>query len=122
MKHYSLLGLAPLTLYLGAFTVVPVVSTLVLSFRTPEGDWGLGAFHALAAHYQFGEAVVNTLAITGLGLVIELSLGLAAPPGQTTFQLSDGDPNVPNTQTFDNVAPGSGYSVSETVPSGSIRR
>jgi trehalose transport system substrate-binding protein len=35
----------------GAFTVVPVVSTLVLSFRTPEGDWGLGAFHALAAHY-----------------------------------------------------------------------
>jgi len=58
--------------------VVPVVSTLVLSFRTPEGDWGLGAFHALAAHYQFGEAVVNTLAITGLGLIIELSLGLAA--------------------------------------------
>ena len=40
MKHYSLLGLAPLTLYLGVFTVVPVVSTLVLSFRTPEGDWG----------------------------------------------------------------------------------
>ena len=63
MKHYSLLGLAPLTLYLGAFTVVPVVSTLVLSFRTPEGDWGLGAFHALAAHYQFGEAVVNSLIV-----------------------------------------------------------
>ena len=78
MKYYSLLGLAPLTLYLGAFTVVPVISTLVLSFRTPEGDWGLGAFRALAAHYQFGEAVVNTLAITGLGLLIELSLGLAA--------------------------------------------
>jgi hypothetical protein len=30
VKHYSLLGLAPLTLYLGAFTVVPVVSTFVL--------------------------------------------------------------------------------------------
>jgi len=78
VKHYSLLGLAPLALYLGVFTLVPVVSTLVLSFRTSEGDWGLGAFRALAAHYQFGEAVVNTLAITGLGLVIELSLGLAA--------------------------------------------
>ena len=77
MKHASLLGLAPLTLYLGAFTLVPVVSTLVLSFRAPEGQWGLGAFRALAAHYQFGEAVVNTLAITGLGLAIELSLGLA---------------------------------------------
>jgi len=78
VKHASLLGLAPLALYLGAFTLVPVVSTLVLSFRTPEGQWGLGAFRALAAHYQFGDAVVNTLAITGLGLVMELSLGLAA--------------------------------------------
>ena len=78
MKRSSLLGLVPLALYLGAFTLVPVVSTLVLSFHTPEGHWGLGAFRALAAHYQFGEAVVNTLAITGLGLLIELSLGLAS--------------------------------------------
>jgi ABC-type sugar transport system permease subunit len=78
VKHYSLLGLVPLALYLGVFTLVPVISTLILSFRTPESDWGLGAFHALAAYYQFGEAVGNTLAITGLGLVIELSLGLAA--------------------------------------------
>src|SRR5262249_9152730 len=31
-----------------------------------------------AAHYQFGEAVVNTLAITSLGLALELCLGLAA--------------------------------------------
>ena len=78
MKYYSLLGMAPFVLYLGTFTVVPVVSTLVLSFRTSEGDWGLGAFSAVAAHYQFGEAVVNTLAITGLGLAMELSLGLVA--------------------------------------------
>ena len=78
MKHSSLLGLVPLTLYVRVFTLVPVVSILVLSFRTPEGHWGLGAFRALAAHYQFGEAVVNTLAITALGLLIELSLGLAA--------------------------------------------
>ena len=78
MKRYSLLGLAPLVLYLGTFTLVPVVSTLVLSFRTPEGQWGPGAFRALAAQYQFGEAVVNTLTITGLGLLMELSLGLAA--------------------------------------------
>jgi trehalose transport system permease protein len=78
MKYSSLLGLVPLVLYLGVFTLVPVVSTLVLSFRTPEGHWGLEAFGALAAHYQFGEAVVNTLAITGLGLLIELSLGVAS--------------------------------------------
>jgi trehalose transport system permease protein len=78
VKRYSLLGLAPLVLYLGAFTLIPVVSTLVLSFRTPEGQWGPGAFRVLAAQYQFGEAVVNTLTITGLGLLMELSLGLAA--------------------------------------------
>ena len=69
----------PSLLYMGVFTLVPVVSTPVLSFRTPEGHWRLGAFRALAAHYQFGEAVVNTLAITALGLLIELSLGLAEP-------------------------------------------
>ena len=51
MKYFSLLGLVPLALYLGAFTLVPVVSTLVLSFRTPEGHWGPGAFRTLAAHY-----------------------------------------------------------------------
>jgi hypothetical protein len=36
----------------------------------------------------------------------------------TDFQLDDdADPTLPNTQTFDNVAPGSGYSISETLPS-----
>jgi trehalose transport system permease protein len=78
VKRRSLLGLAPLVLYLGAFTLLPVISTLVLSFRISEGQWGLAAFRALAAHYQFGEAVVNTLAITGSGLAMELCLGLAA--------------------------------------------
>jgi ABC-type sugar transport system permease subunit len=51
VKYSSLLGLVPLVLYLGAFTLVPAVSTLVLSFRTPEGHWGLGAFRTLVAHY-----------------------------------------------------------------------
>src|SRR5207244_3315107 len=48
-----------------------------------------------------------------------LSLGLTAPPGQSTFLLDDdSDPALSNTQTIDNVAPGTGYSVTETVPSG----
>jgi trehalose transport system permease protein len=78
MKRYALLGLMPLALYVGTFTLGPVLSTLILSFRTPESHWGLGAFRDLAAHYQFGEAVVNTLVITGFGLAMELSFGLAA--------------------------------------------
>jgi trehalose transport system permease protein len=77
VKGRHLLGLAPLTLYLAAFTLVPVVSTLVLSFQDSEANWGLSAFQAISSHYQFNEAVVNTLVITGLGLGLELCLGLA---------------------------------------------
>lgn len=78
MRGRKLLGLAPLALYLAAFTLVPVFSTLVLSFQNADGTWGLGAFRTIAGHYQFNDAVVNTLVITGLGLSLELCLGLAA--------------------------------------------
>ena len=78
MNRRHLWGLGPLVLYLGAFTLGPVVSTLLLGFRDSQGSWGLGAFRTIAAHYQFNDAVVNTLAITGLGLSLELCLGLVA--------------------------------------------
>ncbi len=78
VKRRHLLGLAPLALYLAAFTLFPVVSTLVLSLQDAEGNWGLSAFRTIGSHYQFGEAVVNTLVITGVGLGLEVVLGLAA--------------------------------------------
>ncbi len=77
MKPRHLLGLAPLTIYLIAFTMMPVLSTLVMSLRTPAGNWGLNAFRTIGAHFQFSEAVVNTLVITGVSLGLELCLGLA---------------------------------------------
>jgi trehalose transport system permease protein len=77
VKRRHLLGLIPLVLYLAAFTLTPVVSTFLLSLRDSEGRWGFGAFYAISSHYQFGEAVVNTLVISGLGLGLELCLGLA---------------------------------------------
>jgi trehalose transport system permease protein len=77
MRSRHLLGLAPLALYLAAFTLLPVVSTLLLSVRDTEGNWGLEAFVTIARHYQFGEAVVNTLVITGVSLGLEVILGLA---------------------------------------------
>jgi trehalose transport system permease protein len=77
VKRRHLLGLAPLILYLAAFTLLPVLSTLVLSFKNTDGSWGLEAFRTMSTHYQFGEAVVNTLVITGLGLTLEVGLGLA---------------------------------------------
>lgn len=78
VKYRYLLGLAPLTLYLIAFTLLPVLSTLRLSFHHPESGWGLEAFRTIASHYQFGEAVGNTFIITVMGLSLELGLGLAA--------------------------------------------
>ena len=77
-RAWLCLGLVPLTLYLAALTLVPVVSTLLSSLRTPQGNWGLGAYRAITSHYQFGEAVANTLMVTALGLTLELALGLAA--------------------------------------------
>ncbi len=48
-----------------------------------------------------------------------LSLGLQAPPGQTTFQLDDdSDPALSSTQTFTSVPAGSGYSVTESPAAG----
>lgn len=78
MRPRDLVGLLPLALYLAGFTVVPVASTLALSVSAPGGGITLEHFRRIAGHYQFGEAVVNTLAVTGIGLALELLLGLAA--------------------------------------------
>jgi trehalose transport system permease protein len=77
VKSRYLLGLAPLVLYLFAFTFMPVVSTLLLAFRDAESNWSLRAFATIGSHYLFGEAVANTLVITGVSLSVELTLGLA---------------------------------------------
>lgn len=94
MRPRDLVGLLPLALYLAGFTVVPVASTLALSVSAPGGGITLDHFQRIAGHYQFGEAVVNTVAVTGIGLALELLLGLAAalaligrPAGRKIFQV-----------------------------------
>ncbi|MGE5851436.1 MAG: sugar ABC transporter permease, partial [Candidatus Methylomirabilota bacterium] len=72
MKAHTLLGLLPLALYLVAFTLVPVASTFVLSLSAPGGGITLEHFRRIAGHYQFGQAVLNTLGITAIGLSLEL--------------------------------------------------
>ena len=78
MRLRSLLGLAPIALYLAGLTLAPLISTLWLSLTGPDGRITLEPFRDIAARYQFGEAVVNTLGITAVGLSLELVLGLAA--------------------------------------------
>lgn len=94
MKARSLLGLAPLMVYLVAFTVVPVASTFLFSLSAPGGGITLEHFRRIAGHYQFGQAVLNTLGITAIGLSLELGLGLVAalaltsrPIGRRVFQV-----------------------------------
>lgn len=77
-RRRHLWGLVPLVLYLGAFTLLPVISTLLLALRDSQGHWGLTSWRTIASHYHFSDAVVNTLAITVLGVSLELCLGLAA--------------------------------------------
>ena len=94
MKPRTLVGLAPIALYLVGLTLAPLASTLWLSVSRPDGGLTLEHFRRVGAHYQFGEAVANTLAITAVGLSLELVLGLAAalalasrPRGRTAFQV-----------------------------------
>jgi trehalose transport system permease protein len=68
----------PLTLYIGLLTLAPVLQAIGLSFT----DRYTGAFPTLA-NYQyivsrpdFGDAVVNTLGITLIGVTLEMTVGL----------------------------------------------
>jgi trehalose transport system permease protein len=78
VKARALLGLLPLATYLSCLTVAPVASTLTMSATAPDIGITLEHFRRIVTDYQFGEAVINTLAITGIGLTLELLLGLGA--------------------------------------------
>jgi trehalose transport system permease protein len=94
VRTRDLIGLLPAALYLAAFTLVPLASTFVLSMTASDGRITLDSFRQIIRHFQFGEAVVNTLVVTGIGLALEFVLGLAAalalarrPPGRKLFQV-----------------------------------
>jgi trehalose transport system permease protein len=94
MTRRPWLGLLPLAGYLAALTLLPLGSTLWLSAADPAGGLTAAHFRQIASHYQFAEAVGNTLAVTGLSLAIEIVLGLllalalaARPRGRAIFQL-----------------------------------
>lgn len=93
MRVRGLFGLLPLAVYLSCLTVAPVASTLVMSATAPDVGITPEHFRRIVTDYQFGEAVVNTVAVTGLGLTLEMVLGLGAavalagrPMGRRAFQ------------------------------------
>ena len=81
LKHHALDGLMllPLCLFLLAFTALPLISCLVLSF-TDAGSQLFPSwdnYRALFRDRQFLLALRNTLWLTGLGVSLQLLVGLA---------------------------------------------
>jgi trehalose transport system permease protein len=80
MKKYSteVLLLVPLLVFLLAFTLIPIGYATVLAFTNyiSKGFPSLVNFGYILGHFQFKEAVFNTLFITIVGLSLELIFGL----------------------------------------------
>jgi len=80
LKRYALPGLMvfPLFLYLFAFTGLPLLSCVALSFTDAASNtfpsWG--NYRALLSDDQFSRAFRNTLWLTGLGVSLEILFGL----------------------------------------------
>ncbi|RMF87440.1 MAG: sugar ABC transporter permease [Nitrospinota bacterium] len=68
----------PLLCYLFAFTLVPLLASLKMSITAPEqGGFPSGQnFRYLLSHGQFDDALFNTIAITLLGLCLQLVVGM----------------------------------------------
>ncbi|MCI0484090.1 MAG: sugar ABC transporter permease [candidate division NC10 bacterium] len=74
----DVLFLAPLTLYILGLTLWPVLSTMALSFQDRRsGSFPtLANYQAVVEHFEFWDALYNTLFISVVGLSLELCLGL----------------------------------------------
>jgi trehalose transport system permease protein len=77
---FEIVLLLPLLLYIAAFTYVPVLQLIGLSFdangRALGFEFGLANYAQLFRHFQFVDALLNTLFITFAGLALELTVGL----------------------------------------------
>jgi len=80
MRKYKteILLLIPLLLYLLGFTLLPIAHATFLAFTNYlNGDFpSLASFSYILGHFQFKEAVFNTLFITIVGLTFEFGFGL----------------------------------------------
>jgi trehalose transport system permease protein len=73
------LFLAPLALYVLGLSLAPLLQTIALSFEDAATGTlpTLAHYRTLGGHFQFWDAVTNTLVITLAGLSLECGLGLA---------------------------------------------
>lgn len=80
MRKYKteILLLIPLLLYLFGFTLLPIGHATILAFTNYlSGNFpSLASFNYILGHFQFKEAVFNTLFVTIVGLSFEFIFGL----------------------------------------------
>lgn len=76
---FDLALVAPLVLYIAALTFVPVLTSIGYGFVDPAtGTFpSLANYRVLFGQGAFHEALRNTLLITGIGLTLEMTAGLA---------------------------------------------
>lgn len=74
----EILFLLPLLIFLLGFTLIPIIYATILAFTNylTKGFPSLASFNYIFSHFQFKEAVFNTLFITIVGLSFELLFGL----------------------------------------------
>ncbi|MBM7095779.1 MULTISPECIES: carbohydrate ABC transporter permease [Alteribacter] len=79
MKKYKLeiAMFMPIVLYIAYFTIVPIINTVSLSFQNPRGSGlTLGNYTAIFNNINFNAALFNTLFITLIGIVLQLSIAI----------------------------------------------
>lgn len=73
---FELLLLVPLAAYVFGFTLLPVLRSIAYGFTNAAGRFTLENYKVLFANSQFLAAMRNTLLITGIGLTLEMVVGL----------------------------------------------
>lgn len=73
---FSILMVLPLVIFILSFTIVPIIRTMTISFQDPvTSAWTLNNYKSVVSRGIFMEAISNTLAITVIGLVLQMVLG-----------------------------------------------
>ncbi len=73
---FNILLVLPLVIFIFSFTIVPIMQTIEISFKDQSTSaWSLYNYKSVITRGIFGEAIVNTLAITVIGLMLQMSLG-----------------------------------------------
>lgn len=73
---FNILLILPLIVFIFSFTIVPIIRTVLISFQDPSSSaWTVDNYKSVITRGIFGEAIFNTLAITVIGLILQMTLG-----------------------------------------------